>query len=109
MAYIEGDGRNQGTLFPMVLDDLVPPDHMCRVIDAFVEQLDMEKLGFERAQPAETGARIVRCKVRNRSRDDGIQPQAHDKCTRRSQTEGNTSTRLTECRFITHNPEVREC
>jgi transposase len=55
MAYIEGAGRNQGTLFPMVLDDLVPPDHMCRVIDAFVEQLDMEKLGFERAQPAETG------------------------------------------------------
>jgi transposase len=55
MAYIEGEGRNQGTLFPVVLDDLVPPDHMCRVIDAFVERLDMEKLGFERAQPAETG------------------------------------------------------
>jgi Transposase domain (DUF772) len=54
MAYIEGDGRNQGTLFPMVLD-LIAPDHMCRVIDALVEQLDMEKLGFERAQPAETG------------------------------------------------------
>jgi transposase len=55
MAYIEGEGRNQGTLFPMVLDDLVPPDHICRVIDAFVEQLIMEKLGFERAQPANTG------------------------------------------------------
>jgi transposase len=55
MAYIEGEGRNQGTLFPVVLDDLVPPDHVCRVIDAFVEQLNMEMLGFERAQPAETG------------------------------------------------------
>lgn len=55
MAYIEGEGRNQGTLFPMVLDDLVPPDHMCRVIDAFVELLNMEKLGFKRAQAAETG------------------------------------------------------
>ena len=55
MAYIEGEGRNQGTLFPVVLDDLVPADHMCRVIDAFVSQLDMEKLGFERAQPADTG------------------------------------------------------
>jgi transposase len=55
MAYIEGEGRKQGTLSPMVLDDLVPPDHMCRVIDAFVEQLNMEKLGFERAQAAETG------------------------------------------------------
>jgi transposase len=55
MAYIEGEGRNQGTLFPVVLDDLIPADHMCRVVDAFVGQIDMEKLGFERAQPAETG------------------------------------------------------
>jgi transposase len=53
MAYIQGEGRNQGTLFPVVLDDLVTADHMCRVIDAFVGQLDMDKLGFERAQPAE--------------------------------------------------------
>lgn len=30
MAYIEGEGRNQGTLFPVVLDDLVPADHLCR-------------------------------------------------------------------------------
>jgi transposase len=55
MAYIQGEGRGQGTLFPVVLDDLVPADHMCRVIEAFVEQLDMDKLGFERAQPADTG------------------------------------------------------
>jgi transposase len=55
MAYIQGESRNQGTLFPAVLDDLVPADHMCRVVDAFIGQLDMEKLGFERAQPAETG------------------------------------------------------
>jgi hypothetical protein len=27
MAYIQGDGRNQGTLFPVMLDDLVPVDH----------------------------------------------------------------------------------
>ena len=38
-----------------MLDDLVPADHMCRVIDAFVERLNMEELGFERAQSAETG------------------------------------------------------
>ncbi len=41
MAYIQGEGRSQGTLFPVVLDDLVPSDHMCRVIDAFVGRLDM--------------------------------------------------------------------
>ena len=55
MAYIEGEGRSQGTLFPVVLDDLVPADHICRVIDAFVSQLKMEALGFERSKPAETG------------------------------------------------------
>ncbi len=42
-------------MFPAVLDDLVPPNHICRVIDAFVEQLEMKKLDFERAQAAETG------------------------------------------------------
>ena len=41
--------------FPVVLDDLVPVNHMCRVIDAFVEKLVMSELGFERAQAAETG------------------------------------------------------
>jgi hypothetical protein len=35
MAYIQGEGRKQGTLFPVVLDELVPADHECRVIDAF--------------------------------------------------------------------------
>ena len=55
MAYIQGEGRSQGTLFPAVLDDLVSVDHMCRVVDAFVGKLDMEKLGFERAEPANTG------------------------------------------------------
>jgi transposase len=55
MGYIRGDGRSQGTLFPVVLDDLVPPDHLCRVIDAFVEGLAMSELGFERSEAAETG------------------------------------------------------
>src|ERR1700678_724205 len=55
MGYIRGEGRNQATLFPMVLDDFVPADHVCRVIDAFVEKLVMLELGFERAQAAETG------------------------------------------------------
>jgi len=48
MGYIEGQGRNQGTLFPVVLDDFVPADHMRRVIDAFVEKLVMSELSFER-------------------------------------------------------------
>jgi transposase len=55
MAYIQGEGRGQGSLFPVVLDDLVPVDHMCRVIDSFVAKLALSELGFERAQAAETG------------------------------------------------------
>ncbi|HMF64043.1 MAG TPA: IS1182 family transposase [Edaphobacter sp.] len=55
MGYIEGEGRSQGTLFPVVLDDLVPANHVCRVIDAFVDGLAMAGLGFERAEAAETG------------------------------------------------------
>jgi transposase len=55
MGYIQGEGRNQATLFPVVLDDFAPADHACRAIDAFVERLVMADLGFERALAAETG------------------------------------------------------
>jgi hypothetical protein len=55
MAYIQGEGRSQGSLFPVVLDDLIPVDHICRVIDAFVARLALSELGFERAQAAATG------------------------------------------------------
>lgn len=39
MAYIQGEGRSQGTLFPVVLDDFILGDHVCRVIDASVGML----------------------------------------------------------------------
>src|SRR3989442_12504382 len=55
MAFIQGEGRGQGTLFPVELDELIPEDHVCRVIDAFVGRLDVAGLGFERAEAAETG------------------------------------------------------
>jgi transposase len=55
MAYIEGKQRSQHTLFPTTLDELIPQDHVCRVIEAFVGRLDMAKLGFVRSEPAETG------------------------------------------------------
>ncbi len=55
MAYVEGEARGQHTLFPTMLDELIPEDHVCRVIEAFVNRLDMGGLGFVRAEPAETG------------------------------------------------------
>lgn len=55
MGFIEGEHRGQGTLFPVRLDDFIPADHVCRVIEAFVGRLEMESLGFVRAEAAETG------------------------------------------------------
>jgi transposase len=55
MGFIEGDVRTQGTLFPVTLEEFIPDDHFCRVIDAFVDRLEMQELGFVRAEAAETG------------------------------------------------------
>ena len=55
MGFVQGEGRTQGTLFPVCLEELIPDDHVCRVIDVFVDRLDMAALGFERAEAAETG------------------------------------------------------
>lgn len=55
MGYIVGEGRTQGSLFPVTLEDLVPADHVCRVIEAFAASLEVSVLGFERAAPADTG------------------------------------------------------
>lgn len=53
--FIEGISRSQGTLFPERLDDFICDDNPVRVIDAFVEQLDLIGLGFGRAEPEATG------------------------------------------------------
>jgi transposase len=55
MGFIQGEARGQQALFPVTLDDLIPADHMCRVIEAFVGRLDIGELRFVRAEPAETG------------------------------------------------------
>ena len=55
MAYLWGEAREQVTMFPVTLDELIPADHVCRVIEAFVNRLAMQELGFVRAEPAETG------------------------------------------------------
>src|SRR6266436_2172279 len=55
MGFVLGEDRTQGTLFPVCLEELIPDDHVCRVIDAFVDRLDMADLGFERSESADTG------------------------------------------------------
>ena len=55
MSYIAGEERGQTALLPASLEDYVPSDASVRVIDAFVEGLDMAGLGFGRSVPAATG------------------------------------------------------
>ena len=52
--YIEGEDRSQATLFPEELDSYITQDNPVRVIDVFVDDLDLGVMGFK-AIPAETG------------------------------------------------------
>ena len=53
--YIEGEGRTQSVLFPERLDDWIDENSTVRVVDVFVDELDLSELGFSRAEPAATG------------------------------------------------------
>ena len=53
--FIEGEDRSQVTLLPECLDDYIAEDNPVRVVDAYVEELDLQQLGFEGAEPAATG------------------------------------------------------
>ena len=53
--FIEGEDRSQATLLPECLDDYIAEDNPVRAVDAFVEELDLQELGFAGADPAVTG------------------------------------------------------
>jgi transposase len=53
--FIEGEDRSQVTLLPECLDDFIGDDNPVRVVDAFVDELDLHELGFEGTSPAGTG------------------------------------------------------
>jgi len=53
--FIEGEERSQSVLFPERLEDWIAEDNPVRVIDVFVEEMDLGVLGFERSLPAATG------------------------------------------------------
>ena len=53
--FVEGEHRTQGVLLPEFLDDYVAEDNPVRVIDAFVDELDLRALGFEGVDPEATG------------------------------------------------------
>jgi len=53
--FVEGVDRGQSTLLPECLDDWIDENNPVRVIDAFVDALDLADLGFDGIDPAATG------------------------------------------------------
>ena len=56
MVYIKGHKRDQLVMFPACMDDYVTEDNIVRVIDQFVDVLDLKDLGFKRPTPDNLGA-----------------------------------------------------
>lgn len=53
--FIQSSDSSQDALFPEHLEDYVAADNPARVIEAFVEQLDLNQLGFKGVKPLATG------------------------------------------------------
>ena len=53
--FIQGESRTQSTLLPELLDDYIDEANPVRVIDVYVDELDLGKLGFSGVDPAATG------------------------------------------------------
>ena len=53
--FIEGEDRRQATLLPDSLEDYVTEDNPVRVVDVFIDELDLEALGFSGVVPEVTG------------------------------------------------------
>jgi hypothetical protein len=57
--FIEGEDLNQSTLFPECLEDYLAEDNPVRVIDVFVDELDLSQLGFEQQHTVVVVRRIT--------------------------------------------------
>ncbi len=53
--FVEGENRTQSTLFPESLDSYVAEDNPVRVVDAFIDGLNLGALGFQGVEPKSTG------------------------------------------------------
>ena len=45
--FVEGIDRGQATLFPECLEDWIDEDNPIRLVDAFVDKLDLSRVGFD--------------------------------------------------------------
>src|SRR5580700_2928434 len=53
--FVEGTDRGQSTLFPECLEDWIGEDNAVRVVDVYVDELDLSELGFGGVTPEATG------------------------------------------------------
>lgn len=53
--FIEGEDRRQATLLPDSLEDYVTDDNPVRVVDVFIDELDLAPMGFAGVEPEATG------------------------------------------------------
>jgi len=53
--FVEGEDRRQSLLLPESLDDYVTEDNPVRVVEVFIDELDLGALGFDGVKPAATG------------------------------------------------------
>lgn len=53
--FVEGENRHQSTLFPELLDNYISEDNSVRLVDFFVDELDLLGLGFNGVMPKATG------------------------------------------------------
>jgi len=49
--FIAGEDRSQSTLFPERLNDYIAEDNPVRVVDVFVDELDLKEVGFDGIEP----------------------------------------------------------
>ena len=60
--FIEGESSTQSTLLPECIDDYIAETNPVRVVDVFVDELDLGQLGFEGVAPAATGRPAYTCR-----------------------------------------------
>ncbi len=61
MQHIQGEERNQ--MFMISLESVIAPDAFVRVIDAFVDAIDMKSFGFKHAESKEEGRPVYQLSV----------------------------------------------
>ena len=55
--YKSNSNRDQLSYIPMCLDEMISPDNEARAIDAIVDSMDIQAMGFKYSEPKETGCK----------------------------------------------------